>query len=140
MPPEHAALAKQRAASEPIIWQESDERLQEFLTQLAQQQLNTLQGGRFLHVLGNTDKAQPIHYLLERYQQTWNQFSWRSIALGDSKNDAAMLLTSDYPVVVKNPHATPFQLDHDGVVYTDEIGPSGWNQAMQTLLNKHLSN
>jgi D-glycerate 3-kinase len=138
--PEQAALAKQRAASEPIIWQDSDERLREFLTRLEQQQLSTLQGGRFLHVLGNTDKAQPIHYLLERYQQTWNRVVWRSIALGDSKNDAAMLQASDYPVVVKNPHATPFQLDRDGILYTEEIGPAGWNQAMQTLLTKYLSN
>ena len=140
LPLEQAALAKQRAASEPIIWQDSDERLREFLTQLAQRQLSTLQGGRFLHVLGNTDKAQPIHYLLERYQQTWSRFVWRSIALGDSKNDAAMLQVSNYPVVVKNPHATPFQLGRDGVLYSDEIGPAGWNWAIQTLLNKHLSN
>ena len=109
--------------------------MQQFLAQLEQHQLSTLQGGRFLHVLGSTDKARPIHYLLQRYQQSWGEVGWQSIALGDSKNDAAMLLAVDYAVLVKNPEAAPFPLNREKILRTDGIGPVGWNQAIETLLN-----
>ncbi len=132
---EQSALAKQRAASEPLIWQDSEPRLQQFLAQLEQQQLSTLQGGRFLHVLGSTDKARPIHYLLQRYQKSRDGLDWQSIALGDSKNDAAMLLAADYAVLVKNPEAAPFPLDREQILRTEGIGPVGWNRAIETLLN-----
>ena len=132
---EQATLAKQRAASEPLVWRDSEERLTTFTEDLAQLGLSTLKGGRFLHVLGHTDKARPIRYLMARYRENWPEKNWRAIALGDSNNDAAMLAAVDCPVIVKNPQAQPLTIELPALYRTEQIGPAGWNEAINFLLS-----
>ncbi len=131
---DNAALAKQRSASEPFIWRDSDARLRRLEEAAHAAGLRLTRGGRFWHLTGDTDKARTLHAVRELYAGGREQRPL-TIALGDSDNDRTMLQNADIAVIVKR---------HDGglldcqgrqhTVRTEHSGPSGWNTAMLDLL------
>ena len=98
--------------------------------------MTTLQGGRFLHLLGNVDKGAAMLQLQGIYEQI-HQKKIPVMALGDSANDIAMLENADIPVIVRSPtHGLP-DLDTDKkVIISDQCGPEGWNSCVLTIVKK----
>jgi len=135
--PAAAALASQREYSEPLLWADTDARLEKFLEQLAGYSLQASQGGRFLSVAGICDKASAMQRLgtqLGEPGQNW------IIALGDSPNDQTMLAAADVAVVVASARSEKLQLPASRrVIRTRAAGPSGWHEAMSALLQEHTS-
>jgi len=134
---ELTGLSKQQAAdaitrefSEPLLWQSSPEKLDKFRQRLEDQQLNTLQGGRFLHVQGKTDKGLAIELLKQCYP-----LPVKTIVLGDSANDIAMLKSADIPVVIKSPGNPPLLQLMDPVFISSKQAPDGWNEGISHALN-----
>ncbi len=134
----HAALARLHEASETLIWRDSDEKMREFSALLATLGLQFVQGARFWHVLDERGgKAQAVTWLLSRYQQR-EGFRRIAIGLGDGPNDAPLLNTTDFAVVVKG-------LNRDGVILSDdrpervyhtrESGPHGWREGLDYWLS-----
>jgi len=135
---EDARKANQRDCSEPIQWLDSDRALEVFREALASHGLNLLQGGRFQHVMGDTDKARGVAWLMQCYRNAWPDKDFVSIALGDSPNDRVMLETCDIPVVIKPARGEPLRLeDSNRVIYAEQPGPSGWQWAMDRLLEAY---
>ena len=133
------ALAMRRRFSEPLLWEDSDSAREEFLAELDRADLHSLQGGRFLHVLGNTDKGQALDRLRTLYEQLFG-LSFTVIALGDSDNDLAMLKAADWPVLVRSPsHELPDLQCDQPVTISEHIGPEGWNECVLALVDKFLS-
>lgn len=133
---EKAELAGQRLGSEPFLWGDSDEAFAAFLEAAEAKGLRCVRGGRFIHLLGDADKAKAIAALLTMYKQ-YQKFEPHTVALGDSPNDAQMLQTANTAVVIKKHDGS--HLSYSGknrVIYTDEIGPAGWNQAVLSIINK----
>ncbi|MDJ0878917.1 MAG: HAD-IIB family hydrolase [Halieaceae bacterium] len=129
---EAAALAATRDFSEPLRWEDSEARLQDFHERLAEHELRAQQGGRFLTVAGLTDKGAALTLLRQRYGA-----SATVIALGDSPNDLAMLAAADIAVIIKS--ARSESLDPQGparVIRSREPGPAGWQEAMLPLLEE----
>nr|WP_305908717.1 HAD-IIB family hydrolase [Methylomarinum sp. Ch1-1]MDP4521569.1 HAD-IIB family hydrolase [Methylomarinum sp. Ch1-1] len=56
-----AEQAKQRLASEPLKWRDSQERLGQFQSLLRQQGLQLIKGGRFWHVMGGMTNPERWH-------------------------------------------------------------------------------
>lgn len=130
---EAAAEASQREFSEPLIWQDSEENYKAFCLLIAGLGLKILKGGRFIHVLGETDKGKAALWLKSFYEQQHNT-RYKLIALGDGPNDVDMLNASDIAVVVKSPaHAFPTIKRTEAVIFTKAYGPEGWNEAINTL-------
>lgn len=129
-----AERSKQRHASEPLVWNDSDNNRQLFQQQLANSQLQMVKGGRFWHVMGRTDKANGVSFLRQYYKQKW-QVEPTVIALGDGQNDLAMLKAADYPVVIPGQNET-LKLDHKNTMIAQAHGPDGWNQAINHLLDQ----
>lgn len=141
LPPEAAEKAKQRDCSEPIQWLDEEQALLTFRRQLAQQGLRLLRGGRFHHVMGETDKGVAIQWLIQRYQQRWPERRYTSVALGDSPNDQGMLEAVDIPVVIEPARGEPLRLEHsDRVIYAGAKGPVGWQNMMKMILASQNTN
>ena len=130
LPDAGAQQAKDRQFSEPLQWQDSDANLQTFKVYLADKKLTLLKGGRFYHVLGDTNKGAAIKWLQQR--MTTDQMA-KLIALGDSDNDLDMLSAADYPVLVKSPSHDFPQCSFQGLIKTKKLGPIGWNEEIIKL-------
>lgn len=129
---QQAALAKQRTGSEPLLL-EGD--LATFTAYLADHQLRVLQGGRFLHVMGQYDKADGVVWLLQAFRHKYSPQPIQSVALGDSHNDEGMLNAVDIPVIIKSPHSKQIVLTHNGrALFSSSEGPAGWNDVLLELL------
>jgi len=134
---EGANLARQRLASEPIVWEGSDEALQQFRHKLESANLRLLKGGRFFHVMGPVDKAEALLWLTRQYRATWSQRGWMTVALGDSPNDRAMLEVAEIAVVIPAASGHPLDLSRKKNLYLpEEPGPCGWQDAMNRILDR----
>lgn len=121
-----AERSADRQFSEPLVWQDSPEAEEEFCEVMAERGLMTLRGGRFLHVLGQTDKGKPLAHLREK--------NVALIALGDRPNDLAMLAAADIGVVIAAPD--DYVLEAEGVLRSTETGPRGWAEMMTRILDE----
>ena len=129
----------QREFSEPLIWHDSDQHLDEFRGLLVRGNLNLTQGGRFMHILGATNKGHALNQALET-GIFGDPTDAQTIALGDSANDLEMLKAADIAVVINNPHSDSLTMDEPATVYTDAAGPRGWNEAITTLFDRAILN
>jgi mannosyl-3-phosphoglycerate phosphatase len=127
-----AEQALQRDFSEPIIWQDSEEKFEQFRQLVTGHSLRLLKGGRFIHVIGNSDKGIAMRWLAALYHQTRPEL--KTVALGDGENDIAMLEEADIPVIIRSPAHNPPPVQRENTVLTQGYGPSGWSQALQALL------
>jgi mannosyl-3-phosphoglycerate phosphatase len=130
-----AARANERVASEPILWRDSPDRIAGFASAAERRGLRCIQGGRFLHLMGQTDKADAVGLLLDAYHRKWPQAELTSVALGDGPNDLDMLRAADVAVVIRGKHSHAMPLDgHARVVSPDHRGPAGWLSAIEDML------
>jgi mannosyl-3-phosphoglycerate phosphatase len=132
---EDARRAKARLCSEPIDWQDTEIALQEFKRLLASHGLELLQGGRFWHVMGKVDKASAISVLSDLYREAGCK-NFKTIALGDSPNDRAMLESVQIPVVIRKKDGSCMAVQGKQEVYcTEKPGPAGWNEFILNYLD-----
>jgi mannosyl-3-phosphoglycerate phosphatase len=133
--PAAVRLANDRRATEPVLWQDTADRLESFCAEISAQGLQCLRGGRFVHVMGRVDKASAMQDLMSVYRQESPGEAFTCIALGDGPNDAAMLAAADVAVVVRARHGQQIDLAaHRHVVRTQQYGPLGWQNALNELL------
>ncbi|WP_226101575.1 mannosyl-3-phosphoglycerate phosphatase-related protein [Dickeya oryzae] len=135
-----AALARQRYASEPILWQDDATSLETFKTCLAKKQLCLTQGGRFLHVMPDgISKGIAVQRLIKQ-MQTVSRQSLVTLGLGDGPNDISLLEETDYAVIIKGHHSynvTLSQKNHKEVYRTQAAGPAGWNEGLTYFLSRY---
>ena len=130
-----AKAASKREATEPLLWNDSEARLEAFVQELEKHQLTLTRGGRFFHVMSPVDKGRAIQWLIKCYQEREPQTQWITMGLGDSHNDVRMLESVDYPVLVKNPATQQLDVSHiKNIRITSLTGPAGWNQAVLDLI------
>lgn len=130
-----AALARDRHATEPLLWQDTDALRVAFEGEMARHGLRLLRGGRFWHLMGAADKADGLRAVRERLVGANPDIRWFTVALGDSPNDVAMLQAADLAVIIPNPaRDTPLVVRHPRVLRATSPGPAGWNRAMLDIL------
>ncbi|ACS85680.1 mannosyl-3-phosphoglycerate phosphatase-related protein [Musicola paradisiaca] len=131
-----AALARQRLASEPLIWQDSAEAMAEFVRCLAHYQLALTEGGRFCHVMSHSvSKGAAVHWLLSQYRQREERLFF-VIGLGDGPNDISLLEAMDYAVVIRGYVSDKVTLspEFQGRYYrTQQTGPAGWREGLDHI-------
>ncbi|WP_025732535.1 HAD-IIB family hydrolase [Carnimonas nigrificans] len=136
LPLAQAQLAWQREATEPLFWHEDEQRLDAFTQALAQHQLTTTRGGRFVHVMAaQADKGRALLWLKKRFAQLSGN-ECRCVALGDGANDIPMLNAAEMPVLIRN-DASLVQLPAEletRCYLTQQAGPSGWNEGLDHWL------
>ena len=132
---ESAQMAMDRQATEPILWHGTDAAWTAFVQALGAAGIRAVRGGRFVHLMGATDKADGQRAALEWCQTQYPDALWTVVACGDSPNDVGMLDAADVAVVIPNPFhhlkLTPSALY---CMYPSSLGPTGWNEAILSLL------
>lgn len=144
LPKEQAELALQRDYSEAIHWHGSETDKQAFINKAQAAGWKVLIGGRFLHLLGQTDKgnaSKKAFDILSEQTEFPNVtyankvYSPLCVACGDSDNDIDMLDWADVAVVIKSPTKPPPTIQNKQVIYSQHLGPTGWNEVLSHLLH-----
>jgi mannosyl-3-phosphoglycerate phosphatase len=131
-----AALAKQRAGTEPLVWRDTDAAFARFEQQVRDAGLHVTRGGRFVHVMGHTDKGRAVPYLRARYQAQHPDRAWTTVGLGDSANDLPLLAAVDIAIVVRKPSGAWLPFEGAGPHYQTELpGPAGWAATLSVALD-----
>ena len=132
-----AAQAQARFATEPIVWEDSADRLVEFTSRMSAHDVRVLAGGRFLHLMGPTDKADGMDAVLRVAREAQPGIDWIVVAVGDSANDLAMLEAADIAVVIPHPEGPRIQPNAPAVVTAAHPATQGWNDAILKLIDKY---
>ena len=132
---DQALRANERLASEPILWRDSEGKLEKFSEAMREKGLQCVRGGRFVHLMPDTNKAEAMLSLVKAYGKHWSGNNITSVALGDGPNDIRMLEAADIAVVIPGKHEHDMTLkENNRVLYPSAHGPDGWNEAMLSLL------
>jgi mannosyl-3-phosphoglycerate phosphatase len=131
-----AEMAKDRFGSEPLLWDDSEEKLAQFTARINKQQLKLIKGGRFYHVIGLFDKGRAVTYALRLFEAKYVPNQILSVGLGDSPNDIPMLEAVDIAIVIKSGRTSEMQLKNTNTVFSQLEGPAGWNDEMLRLLEQ----
>jgi len=137
---EQAKRASRKQCSEPFIWEDTETRLEEFVSQLNKQGVKVLKGGRYFHLQGDCDKATPLIWLRNKlnaikYGVADDVGALKLICLGDNHNDVAMLEVADTAICVKSPVNDYPEIKNNNTLYTHLEGPRGWNAQILELLS-----
>ncbi len=136
---EKAILANRREYSEPIFWTGDQNKKRLFINEMRQLGASIEEGGRFLHLIGECNKGKALNCLLEFFQAQQIK-PLLSIALGDGKNDAAMLAAADEAILVRSPvHPFPDVPNQTHILKTDHYGPHGWAEGIKKTLKLYSS-
>lgn len=126
---QEARLARLREGSEPLIWRDSDDAIDAFRQGLAGDGLRMVQGGRFWHVTGDTDKGRAVGWLCRRFQDLRGEAA-ETVALGDGPNDVSMLEAVESAVVIRGRHGLEVTPATFRLYRTESSGPQGWVEGL----------
>lgn len=129
-----AQLANQREFSEPVLWLGDELSKTAFILEANQLGANVLQGGRFLHIVGDSDKGKALLWLQQLYTSR-AKHSFKTLAAGDGHNDVQMLEVADFGLLVRSPvNAAPLLRRNSGVWFSEQYGPAGWAEGISQIL------
>lgn len=141
--PEEGSLAACRDASEPLVWNDTPERLEAFKARLTANDLRLTRGGRFHHVTGLTDKGVAARYLIARYRLCERTRPW-TLGFGDGANDLPLLAAVDNGVLIPGVGDTsqrdceltafPGLEDERRCYRASAPGPAGWVEGLSHWL------
>lgn len=119
-----ARAAKQRTASEPILWQGSERALRAFNSELKRSGLSLTQGGRFQHVAEPHSKGAALAQIEAQFETPGR--SLIKLACGDADNDLDMLRRADLALVFPSRDGGHILPQGAGVAHVPSAGPECW--------------
>ena len=132
-----AQRAMQRDATEPIVWQDSADRLALFRERLAQEKITLVKGGLFWHVMpADRNKGSAMQEVVRWYKEQHADEHFKTLALGDSPNDWPMLERADMGIVIPNQRARQPSFASETIQKAKSPASSGWNSAVLNWLSE----
>jgi len=132
-----AELARRREFDEPFFFAGANGHTAEKFAQAARRRgMAVVRGGRFWHLVAGGDKGRAVRHLAKLYRAAGHS-RLRSVGLGDSPNDLALLAAVDQAVLLPLPEGgfapeVLLQLPH--IARGTASGPLGWNEAVLRIL------
>jgi len=135
LPRDWARAAAEREHDEPFVVEKGNSA--RLFTALRTKGYKITRGDRFFHLTCGSDKGKATRALLHLYRRS--NPSIVSAGLGNSPNDVPFLLQVNYPILIRNPDgswdSTVLQ-NVSRLRRTFKIGPEGWTEAVDELLNE----
>jgi len=132
-------LAMNREFSVPLFYDEKAEQI--LLKEIQKYNLRILYGGRFMHLLGKTDKGKALDFVQNEYAKKRNSNRITTIAIGDTLNDVAMLEKADTKILVKRYNGEyDNRVKIENLTYSPYIGPKGWNESILKAIKSGENN
>ncbi len=128
-----AAAARQRMASEPLVWQGAPAVLPSFARDLNELGLKLAPGGRFHHATGSRDKAGAVAAIRKHYVRGRHD-SVVTLACGDAPNDAEMMLAADYALVFPGRNGGYALSANAAVFHAPNAGPAAWLERVSHIV------
>ena len=132
---EDAKLAKQRHVSEPILWNDTNSNWHQFTSLMEAKWIRTLRGGKFIHLMGPSDKADGLKVTKEIYEAKYPEIDWVTVALGDSDNDHSMLQSADKGILIPHDGGPQLEINSPNITLAKSPSSKGWNDAVLELIN-----
>jgi len=131
-----ATASMDRRYTEPLKWSDSIATKIEFFNVLRKQHLHHTEGGRFIHLMGQTNKGSAMTWLA-RYHAKQYKKNIRIVALGDANNDIDMFTAADIAAVIKSPVNPPPEFDHSHKIMSTKTGAAGWAEVIESIFFKN---
>ena len=135
LPRDQAFRAWQRQYDEPFVIESGN--AAHLIAALQGCGLTVTKGDRFYHLTGGHGKGEAVRKLLDLYRRQWGEVV--SVGIGNSANDLPLLRETDIAVLVRNPDGrwdAEVTTHLPSVTRTDGIGPNGWREAIDNLLDR----
>ena len=134
---QEAKLSSERRYTEPLQWTGSEIEKKLFFGHLHKQRIHFTQGGRFIHLMGHSNKGSATAWLTKYYQQEY-QKPVKVVALGDGNNDVDMLKAADIAVVIRSPVNPLPAFEHPCKIISEACGPEGWAETINHIFFTHM--
>jgi len=135
--PAAAARASRRECDEPfLVLDDAEGGAQAIRRAAARRGLRVTTGGRFFHLMGDTDKGRAVDRVVAWYRQAGRPVS--TVGLGDAANDLPLLRAVARPIVIPRADGAPDPPLARALPHAELApgpGPAGWNAAMLAVLN-----
>ncbi len=131
LPLEEAERAKAREFDEPFEVLDLPDARARLLAEIKRRGKKWTLGGRFYHIIGDSNKAEAVRALSGFYRQAHGQIV--TVGLGDGWNDVQFLNVVDIPILVRSPSTEKMQAAVPGGRITAACGPQGWNEAISEM-------
>jgi len=137
LPADRASAAAERHTTEPLLWQDAEDRIEAFRAQIESHALTLTRGGRFWHVAGQTSKGEAMETVIAEYCKQQPGVTWTTLAIGDSPIDQSMLDRADEPIAIPAPDGTlHVELPTERGVAASVPGSAGWAETVTAVLDK----
>lgn len=138
LPGNKAELARRRIGSLPFIIIGMDDIDSAYLDNLNAvlkgHDLAVTRGGRFFHLSSaNADKGSAVKRVIDYYKSEYHGDVVKSIGIGDSHNDIAMLMAVDIPFLVRRRDGSAIDHDISNISVTEKAGPAGFTEAVKKV-------
>jgi mannosyl-3-phosphoglycerate phosphatase len=132
---EKAALAKEREFTEPFLIQR-DTDLPALQEVALREGMKVIKGGRFYHLVGMyQDKGEAVKIARSLLSEN-HRIPVKTIGVGDSINDLAMLEEVDIPVLIPRLDGTYEEIDLPNLRRAIFHGSIGWQVSLEHLLDE----
>ena len=130
-----ATASMDRRYTEPLKWSDSSATKLEFFDVLRKRHLHHTEGGRFIHLMGQTNKGSAMTWLARHHAKQYKK-NIRIVALGDANNDIDMFTAADIAAVIKSPVNPPPEFDHNHKIMSTQTGAAGWAEVIESIFFK----
>ena len=133
---QQSQAAAQRAYDEPFLIDEPG-RERMLATALRMKGFTVTRGDRFYHLSRGSDKGKAARLLTDLYRKDGG--SCIAVGLGNAAKDLPLLLAVDRPILIRNLDRSwdsAITQSIPGIRKTMRIGPDGWAEAIEKLLEE----
>ncbi len=126
-----AKQSKKRLFTNPIFWKDTKDNILKFKLEMTKfnHKFNILEGGRFLHIADNYNKAIALRKFMNIIK-TNLKGKFTTVSLGDSENDVCMLESTNYSCIVKRKKNKISLKKQDNIYFSKAKAPDGWSESL----------